>query len=148
MQTKDSLTVRPTDEIIILRGIAFWLVLIGHSFPDSSYGFSNPYSEFLSDFIQSFHMPLFFIISGFCMNKLLCSEEISIKAELIKRCKRLMLPYCFFSYIAIVPKLLFNSFMYLPFDKSQLWEIFLVRVQAERYGTYGIFLLLIYCISC
>ena len=70
-------------------------------------------------------MPLFFIISGFCMNKLLCREEISIKEELLKRCKRLVIPYLFYSYIAIIPKLLFNSFMYLPFDKNQLWEIFL-----------------------
>ena len=34
------------NEINILRGIAFCLVLLGHSFPDSAYGYINIYPEF------------------------------------------------------------------------------------------------------
>lgn len=112
-------------EIDILRGIAFMLVLIGHSFPDSAYGYINRYTEFAHEFIYSFHMPLFFIISGFCMKPLLYRKEADMKKEIIKRSKRLLIPYLFYSYIAIIPKVVFSAFMYLPFNRSQLWEILL-----------------------
>ena len=62
------------EEITILRGIAFLLVIIGHSYPDSAYEYINDYTQFFHDYIYSFHMPLFFIISGFCMKPLLDSD--------------------------------------------------------------------------
>ena len=113
------------NEINILRGIAFFLVLFGHSFPDSAYGYINAYTEFAREFIYSFHMPLFFIISGFCMAPLLSEKQVSIKAELIKRCKRLLIPYLFYSYIAIIPKLIFSSYMYIEFEPKVIWTTLL-----------------------
>ena len=112
-------------EIDILRGIAFCLVLIGHSFPDSAYGYINAYTEFGREYIYSFHMPLFFIISGFCMNPLLSQKAINIKLEIIKRSKRLLIPYFFYSYIAIIPKLIFNSYMYIKFEPKIVLETLL-----------------------
>jgi hypothetical protein len=44
------------------------LVLLGHSFPDSAYGYINMYTEFAREYIYGFH----------------------IKDELIKRAKRLL----------------------------------------------------------
>lgn len=76
-------------------------------------------------YIYSFHMPLFFIISGFCMKHLLCKKELDMKYEIKKRAKRLMVPYLFYSYCAIIPKLIFNVFMYNPFEIRELWEIWL-----------------------
>lgn len=109
-------------EINILRGIAFCLVLLGHSFPDSAYGYINEYTEFAREYIYSFHMPLFFIISGFCMAPLLSQKEVNIKHEIIKRSKRLLIPYLFYSYIAIIPKLIFSSYMYIKFEPQIIWE--------------------------
>ena len=116
-------------EIDILRGIAFCLVLIGHSFPDSAYGYINAYTEFGREYIYSFHMPLFFIISGFCMNPLLSQKAINIKLEIIKRSKRLLIPYFFYSYIAIIPKLIFNSYMYIKFEPK-----IVLRSEERRVG--------------
>lgn len=114
-----------SSEINILRGIAFGLVLLGHSFPDAGFGYINSYTEFSREYIYSFHMPLFFIISGFCMEPLLSSQQIDIKSEVIKRSKRLLVPYLFYSYIVIIPKLMFNSYMYKKIELSTVWEILL-----------------------
>lgn len=123
---RDSSCVKTrNNEINILRGIAFCLVLFGHSFPDSAYGYINGYTEFAREYIYSFHMPLFFIISGFCMAPLLSEKQVSIKAELNKRSKRLLIPYLFYSYIAIIPKLIFNSFMYIEFEPKVIWTTLL-----------------------
>lgn len=113
------------NEISILRGIAFCLVLFGHSFPDSAYGYINAYTKFCREFIYSFHMPLFFIISGFCMAPLLFEKHVDIKAEIIKRSKRLLIPYLFYSYIAIIPKIIFSSYMYIKFEPRIVWETLL-----------------------
>lgn len=113
------------NEINILRGIAFCLVLLGHSFPDSAYGYINTHTEFGREYIYSFHMPLFFIISGFCMAPLLSKKEINTKHEIIKRSKRLLIPYLFYSYIAIIPKLIFRSYMYIKFEPQIIWETLL-----------------------
>lgn len=61
----------------IAKGIGIILVIIGHS------GVPNP----ILHVIYSFHVPLFFIISGyFC-------KVTSIKETIIKSFKRYMLPY-------------------------------------------------------
>lgn len=109
-----------SSEINILRGIAFCLVLFGHSFPDSVHGF---YTGFVHTYIYSFHMPLFFIISGFCMESLLSCSQINIKDEIVKRSKRLLIPYLFYSYIVIIPKWMFNSYMHNKIELSNIWGI-------------------------
>lgn len=114
--------VKKSKEINILRGIAFFLVLLGHSFPDSSYGFVNSYSQFANKYIYSFHMPLFFMISGFCLRGYIVGDCNRVE-QVRKRFKRLVIPYLFYSYIAILPKLVFNKYMYLPFEKKQVFEI-------------------------
>lgn len=68
----------------IAKSIGIFLVVLGHTEinPD------------LKTFIYSFHMPLFFIISGF-----LLKTESSFKEFFIKRFKRLMIPYFVFSFL-------------------------------------------------
>ena len=65
-----------------LKGFAIILVVLGH--------ISSP----LSSFIYSFHMPLFFIVSGFFLNPI-----NQFKSEIIKFFKRLFKP--FFIYLAL-----------------------------------------------
>lgn len=62
-------------EIDIAKGIGILLVLIGHSIP---------YESNLHTWIYSFHMPLFFILSGLVMN---APEDISFRGLLKKNIK-------------------------------------------------------------
>lgn len=48
-----------------LRGISIFLVLWGHSIQYFSAGEINYFNNFVFRFIYSFHMPLFFLISGY-----------------------------------------------------------------------------------
>jgi len=105
--------------------MAFLLVLLGHSFPDSAYEFINSGTRIAHEYIYSFHMPLFFVISGICMMHVLKDPERDIKVDIKKRIIRLLIPYLFWSYVAIIPKVVFSKFMYLPYDSSQTWKILL-----------------------
>lgn len=58
------------EEIDWLRGFATFLVILGHSiivYPINLH--EIPWCNVLYEFISSFHMPLFFVISGFCCQK-------------------------------------------------------------------------------
>ncbi|HSI76282.1 MAG TPA: acyltransferase family protein [Lunatimonas sp.] len=73
-----------------LKGFAIFLVLWGHSLQYLKNGydaFQNPVFEF----IYSFHMPLFFMISGFFFRS---SLKLNIKDYLVKKSLQLLLP-CF-----------------------------------------------------
>ncbi len=67
--------------IDIAKGIAILAVIIGHTVPHRGY------FKLLWSFIFSFHMPLFFIVSGYLFN------ESSFKGLIIKSFKRMIVPY-------------------------------------------------------
>lgn len=68
-----------------LKAFGIIAVILGH--------IDNPFN----DFIYSWHMPLFFIISG-----LFIKNNLDLKDLIIKDWKRLMIPYFIFSVLAIV----------------------------------------------
>lgn len=62
------------------------------------------------DFIYSFHMPLFFFISGFCSEKILRLDTIHDKLHYVSnRAKRLMIPYFFIGVIYIPLKVILSD---------------------------------------
>lgn len=69
-----------------IKGFAILLVVLGHCIQ-----FSNPKfdDDFLFRFIYSFHMPLFFMVSGYVS----CKIQFSWKETIRKRLYQLMLPY-------------------------------------------------------
>lgn len=71
-------------EIDIAKGIGITLVVLGH--------LTTP----LHDYIYSFHMPLFFILSGFFFSK---------NINLYKRSRLLLLSYTFYYLIALIKSL-------------------------------------------
>ncbi|MCR4923343.1 MAG: acyltransferase family protein [Lachnospiraceae bacterium] len=85
----------------IARGIGIILVLIGH-LQGEILNFS-PYIVYLCIWIFSFHMPLFFIISGMLV-KYKGDREKDLKLLIRRRFKGIMIPYYLFSiiYIGIV----------------------------------------------
>ena len=112
--------------IDIAKGIGLILVIFGHLF---RYG-GRP-----SIFIFSFHMPLFFIISGFCFNP---DKNNDFKHYLVKKVKSLLLPYLTFCILGftismfvpewradISAKILFEQVFYLAAPElchvGQVW---------------------------
>lgn len=68
----------------IAKGIAIICVIMGHTL--SAY---CPMDKRLTMFIYSFHMPLFFIISGWCLK----TTDVKIVPVLIKKARQLLVPY-------------------------------------------------------
>lgn len=91
-------------EIDVMYTIGFVLVLIGHSHSDDWDQFQNTILGGTINFIYTFHMPLFFFIAGFLF---LNSDRLKndgfikwIKDKFV----RLLVPYFFWSLIAMAPK--------------------------------------------
>ena len=100
--------------IDLCKGIAIILVVIGHMFRGfTSSGMYNKYNEIFSyiDYtIYSFHMPLFFIISGVLYRKGRKINTVEKYWRFIrKKFNVLMIPYFIFSWIQIIIKLIMSS---------------------------------------
>ncbi|MCZ0070740.1 acyltransferase family protein [Bacillus sonorensis] len=74
------------DWIDAAKGLGIILVVLGHT----------PTTEWLKTFIFSFHMPLFFFLSGVVYR----DENMTFSSFLLKKMKTLLLPYFIFSVIA------------------------------------------------
>lgn len=74
----------------IAKGIAIICIIIGHTW--SNY---CSIDKRLAVFIYSFHMPLFFILSGWCLK----TTDVDIKFTLIKKVRQLVVPYVLINVI-------------------------------------------------
>ena len=110
---------RRLDYLDLAKGIGILLVTIGHV-----YGYD---ANIFENWMFSFHMPLFFIVSG-CLIKLK-NENIS-KNTIIKRFKSLMIPYICFSAIFLIENMFLYNFN-IPIIKSYIIQVvFLGGIQA------------------
>lgn len=73
-------------ELDVLKGVGIFLMVFDHV----------GWGELCHTYIQSFHMPLFFIVSGFLFKKRKCKEEI------YKRIKNLLIPYYSFGLVYLI----------------------------------------------
>lgn len=72
----------------IAKGIAILLMVIGHtSIPDP-----------INRFIFAFHMPLFFIASGYCTNW----SKLTYADFVLHKCKTLLVPFVIYSAIVLI----------------------------------------------
>ncbi|WP_277619630.1 acyltransferase family protein [Listeria fleischmannii] len=98
----------------VLRGIGILLVVLGHSFPGVDSESGNVYG-IIHRFIYSFHMPLFFFISGFFAIKLLKMKTLKENANFMKqKAMRLLVPYLLVSLLGLPIKLIFDRFSERP----------------------------------
>lgn len=94
---------RRNNYIDAIRGFAILLVILGHSiivYPINLHEIQ--WCKILYQFIYSFHMPLFFLVSGFCF-----SYKNQLKSFLIKKIKRIVLPYLCFSLLDLLSRIIF-----------------------------------------
>ena len=75
--------------IDVAKGFSIWLVALGHL------GLSNV--SYIGDWISSFHVPVFFFVSG-----MLFSTKYDVKMFVQKRDKTLIRPYFYFSFIVMI----------------------------------------------
>ena len=87
----------------IAKAICIILVVVGHYVPDNS----PEWYKLMHDVIYTFHMPLFMFASGYIY--MATKKDIGYVSFLIKKIKRLMLPYFVTSIIVISIKILTQS---------------------------------------
>lgn len=86
--------------IDMARGWAIFLVVLGHVFDMTEH---NTIEYILYVIIYSFHMPLFFVLSG--MN---VKNEINFRTFISTKVKRVLIPYFKYSFIYFIFELLFK----------------------------------------
>lgn len=99
-----------------MRGMAVLCVVIGHSFNPTE---TPTILGFIKSFVYCFHMPAFFFISGFLegSRKRSFGEK---KQAIIKKARRLIIPYFFLTVVTAVLKLIFGVFARNPLNYSTL----------------------------
>lgn len=106
--------------IDIAKGIGILLVVIGHCINSLS---------FLGKWIWSFHMPLFFVISGLCFNP---SKNTLFVPFFLKKTRTLLLPLVIFSILMVAIKSVifpseFNfATLKMNFPDAAYWFIFVL----------------------
>ena len=107
-------------QIAFLQVWAIVLVCLGHSL-------FNPYATiYIHRWIYAFHMPLFMFLSGYLLvyacniknREVRDIEWFGRERFLLKKAKRLLLPYFFISTLVYVPKCLLSAYALRPVDLS------------------------------
>lgn len=105
--------------ITFLQSFAVTLVIISHCMPKANVGDIYPtWASILSSLSSSFHMPLFFVLSGFLLMNSFYKQSKSVelfKDFFITKIKRLIVPYFAIGTLAYLLKIfIFNKFAYRP----------------------------------
>jgi len=121
------------------------LVVVGHCIPDASAigGVSDPVMRLIYNTIYSFHMPLFFFISGYFLSRNKIKSKNQSRLNIIKkRIDRLLVPYIFVGLCYAPFKLLLSNFANKPYDLSQIWQMIIgVNPDGELWFLYALFVI-------
>lgn len=101
-----------------LKGLGICLVVLGHIIPNDS---------ILSNWIYSFHMPLFFVVTGYLSS----SKEQVFKQCLYKNARSILYPYFVFSIIKVIATFINN-----PLDIN---EFYIIVINTITFAGDGIF---------
>ncbi len=108
-------------EVDIARGIGIFFVVLGHSIKQT--GVSAGWIRILTYIIYSFHMPLFFCLSGFVSAKILTMGKKERLVYVGSRAKRLLVPYFVIGALYIPVKLRMSDLAVKAFTVSDIWKI-------------------------
>ncbi len=101
----------------LMRGMAILLVVLGHSVDPFV---SIDQVKTVKTIIYSFHMPLFFFLSGFFGLKFFDVSPSQYGRRIVGQFKRLMVVYLFCSVVAIPVKLALNQYADRPIHLSDV----------------------------
>ncbi len=112
------------DYLDMTKGLGMILVLLGHLQGDSIFTFS-PYIQPLCVFIFSFHMPMFFIVSGI-LTAIRNEEVRPFKDVAASRFRGIMIPYFWFSffYMLVVVVALIKGEIAVQTLYLNIWYVF------------------------
>ena len=109
-------------QIDICKGIGIVLVVLGHALKQT--GSSNTAVRAIISVIYSFHMPLFFMLSGFVSIKILGLADRKQRFSYIgQRARRLLIPYAVMSLLYIPLKIAMSSYAIVPYTLQDTWRI-------------------------
>jgi polysaccharide biosynthesis protein PslL len=139
--------------IDIARGIGILLVVLGHTLAEANYHVQNSSVLFLGRLIYSFHMPLFFFLSG-----MFFKSDLPFLDVLKRRFDSILKPYLFTLFMVYfvsvfydknlglttavvrIIKALYGNSYYLELYWSQLWFLpVLFAVSIFAFGFYAVF---------
>ena len=105
--------IKRLDYLDMTKGLGMILVLVGHLQGDSIFTFS-PYIQPLCAFIFSFHMPMFFFLSGIFLSAPNADspKDKAFWVYIWKKTKRLLAMYCLFFGIAVISMAVFEHQIY------------------------------------
>lgn len=86
----------------LLKGVTIYLVIFGHCITRMG---NSTYITWINILICSFHMPMFFVLSGYTLN-----VKYNFKEFIGKKFVSLMLPAAFFSMLLILYNIIFHMF--------------------------------------
>lgn len=109
------------------KGVGIILMIAGHLIGSLQAIDNKPYFSSVYQFIASFHMPLFFIISGILL-RITEEEKKDMKQILCRKARTLLLPYASFSLIYFVINVWTCIFYPELLQFSQLWKFFIYSV--------------------
>ncbi len=118
------------DFIDVAKGIGIILVVLGHL---------NSAEQPIRNFIYSFHMPLFFILSGVFFN-----EKTEFKHLLLKSIKTLLIPYLIFVAVDALVYIIINNFQWEAVDfaiKTRLISMTGIRLRITNLPLWFMFAL-------
>ena len=131
------------DWVDAAKGLGIIFVVLGHAIADTTQ--NVPIFGKIFQIIYSFHMPLFFFLSGFCGIKALQKRQLYEKeVYILERFKRLMIPYFFVGICYIPIKLFMADYVTKKIDiqhivmgflcgdnpNSQLWTLYVLFLDA------------------
>ena len=92
-------------EIDFLYTLGTILVIFGHSHSSDWTRIAGTPYEYINNFIYTFHMPLFFFISGFLLMNSGRIMRIGYGKWLGEKALKIFVPYCFLTAIFLFPKM-------------------------------------------
>lgn len=112
----------------IAKAICIILVVVGHYIPDNS----PQWYRLIHDMIYTFHMPLFMFASGYVY--IATKKDIGYGSFLIKKIKRLMIPYITTSIMVISIKMLMQGG--LSVEDPVTWRSYLKMFYLPEAGDF------------
>lgn len=105
------------ESVDILRAVGILIMVMGHV------GFGGKFDRY----IHSFHMPVFFLISG---SLFVSKRETGVFTLILKKAKRLLIPYVFYA--------VFNYIFWLLIGNAQGTPWYVPLLRAVTYNTSGL----------